>query len=121
MTKTSKRILAVMILIFTILLIGCLVFTGKRIAGYPEDLNGYKRVVFQGKDDTMVAFTDNGAWYSAFENEVILLEITGYQDGVITMNKNGETYRFVAVDKKTIYDENTKQLLTRRVSGNAFT
>lgn len=121
MTKTSKRILAVMILIFTVLLIGCLVFTGKRIAGYPEDLNGYKRVVFQGKDDTMVAFTDKGAWYSASENEVILLEITEYLDGVITMKKNEETYKFVVIDKNTVYDETAGEFLTRRVGGNAFT
>lgn len=121
MAKTGKRILAVVILILTVLLVGCLIFTGNRLANYPEDLEGYKRVTFVGKDNTMVAFTDNGAWYGTGENEVILLEITDYSEGVITMKKNDTIYRFVAIDEKTIYDENSKQLLTRRVSDNEFT
>ena len=121
MAKTGKRILAVVILILTVLLVGCLIFTGNRLANYPEDLEDYKRATFVGKDNTMVAFTDNGAWYGTGEKEVILLEIMDYEDGVITMKKNDTIYRFVAIDEKTIYDENSKQLLTRRVSDNEFT
>ena len=121
MAKTGKRILAVVLLILTVLLVGCLVFTGNRLADYPKDIEEYKRATFVGKDGTMVAFTENGAWYSADENEVILLEITGYEEGVITMKKNDTTYRFVAIDDKTIYDENTKRLLTRRGNDDDFT
>ncbi|MBQ3220594.1 MAG: hypothetical protein IJB34_01380 [Clostridia bacterium] len=117
MAKTGKRILAVVILILTVLLVGCLIFTGNRLANYPEDIDGYKRVVFEGKDNTMVAFTEDGAWYGAGENEVILLEITDYSEGVITMNKSDLVYRFVAIDADTIYDENSKNLLTRRSDG----
>ena len=117
MAKTGKRILAVVILILTVLLVGCLVFTGNRLANYPENLDGYKRVVFEGKDNTMVAFTDDGAWYGAGENEVILMEITDYTEGVITMKKNETVYRFVVIDENTIYDENSKHLLTRRADG----
>ena len=114
MAKTGKRILAVVLLILTVLLVGCLVFTGNRLASYPEDLDGYKRVVFEGKDNTMVAFTDDGAWYGTGENDVLLLEIAEYTEGVITMKKNETVYRFVAIDENTIYDENSKNLLTRR-------
>lgn len=121
MAKTGKRILAVVILILAVLLVGCLVFTGNRLANYPEDLEDYKRVTFVGKDNTMVAFTDDGAWYGTGENEVILLEITEYSEGVITMRKNDTVYRFIAIDESMIYDEGTKQLLTRRVSDNEFT
>ena len=117
MAKTGKRILAVVILILTVLLVGCLVFTGNRLANYPENLDGYKRVVFEGKDNTMVAFTDDGAWYGAGENEVILMEITDYREGVITMKKNETVNRFVVIDENTIYDENSKHLLTRRADG----
>ena len=49
MAKTGKRILAVVLLILTVLLVGCLVFTGNRLANYPEDLDGYKREIFEGK------------------------------------------------------------------------
>ena len=114
MAKTGKRILAVVILILTVLLVGCLIFTGNRLANYPDDLDGYRRVVFEGKDNTMVAFTDEGAWYGTGEEQVILLEITDYSEGVITMKKNELEYRFVAIDEDTIYDENSKNLLTRR-------
>ena len=117
MAKTGKRILAVVLLILTVLLVGCLVFTGNRLANYPEDLDGSKRVVFEGKDNTMVAFTDDGAWYGTGENEVILMEIADYMEGVITMKKNETVYRFVAIDENTIYDENSKNLLTRRADG----
>ena len=116
MAKTGKRILAVVLLILTVLLVGFLVFTGNRLANYPEDLDGYKREIFEGKDDTMVAFTDTGAWYRIGE-KVILLEIISYEEGVITMVKNDAQYTFVAIDENTIYDENSKHLLTRRVDG----
>ncbi len=121
MAKTGKRILAVVILILVILLVGWLWFTGNRLAKYPESLDGYKRVVFEGKDNTIVAFTDEGAWYGTEDKEVILLEIIDYQEGVITMKKNESTYRFVAIDKDTIYDENSKQFLTRRAVEDEFT
>ena len=121
MAKTSKRILAVIILILTVLLVGCLVFTGDRLANYPNDINDYERAVFEGKDNTMVAFTDNGAWYGTGENEIILLEMEDYEEGVFTMIKNDVSYRFVAIDRNTIYDENSKQILTRRVMDDDFT
>ena len=121
MAKTGKRILAVIILILTVLLVGCLVFTGNRLANYPEDIDGYKRAVFEGKDNTMVAFTENGAWYGIGEEEIILLETTSYEEGVITMKKNETTYRFVVIDANTSYDEHSKQLLTRRAIDDDFT
>ena len=121
MAKTGKRILAVVILILTVLLVGCLIFTGNRLANYPEDLEGYERVTFVGKENTMVAFTDNGAWYGTGENEVILLEITDYSEGVITMKKNDTVYRFVVIDENTLYDETTKSLLIRRTDYADFT
>ena len=121
MKKTGKRILAVLLLILTVLLVGCLVFTGNRLADCPKDIEEYKRATFIGKDGTMVVFTENGAWYNANENEVILLEFTDYSEGVITMTKNENQYRFIAIDEQTIYDENTKRLLTRRVTDDDFT
>ena len=114
MAKTGKRILAIVILILVVLLVGWLLYTGNRLANYPDDLDGYKRIVFIGKDNTMVAFTDNGAWYGMGEEKVILLEISDYSEGVITMKKNELEYRFVAIDEDTIYDENSKKLLIRR-------
>lgn len=120
MAKTGKRILAVVLLILSVLLVGCLIFTGNRLASYPENLDGYKRVVFEGKDDTMVAFTEDGAWYGTSE-KVLLLEIISYEEGVITMAKNEDHYIFVAIDCNTIYDENSKQLLTRRAIDDDFT
>ena len=121
MAKTGKRILAVIILILTVLLVGCLIFTGNRLANYPDDINDYKRAVFEGKDNTMVAFTENGAWYGIGEEEIILLETTSFEEGVITMEKNEIQYRFVLIDANTIYDENSKQLLTRRAIDDDFT
>ena len=121
MAKTGKRILAVIILILTVLLVGCLVFTGNRLANYPDDINDYKRAVFEGKDNTMVAFTNNGAWYGSGEDEIILLEMIEYNEGVFIMEKNEKSYRFVAIDENTIYDENSKQLLTRRVIDDDYT
>lgn len=121
MTKTGKRILAVALWILTVLLVGCLVFTGNRLANCPKDINDYKGGVFEGNDGTMVAFTENEAWYTAGKKEVIFLEITEYTEGVITMEKHNTVYRFVAIDKNTLYDETTKQFLTRRGTDDDFT
>ena len=51
--------LAVVILLLTVLLVGCLVFTGNQLANYPRGIDDYKRAIFDGKDGTMVAFTDD--------------------------------------------------------------
>ena len=121
MAKTGKRILAVALLILTVLVVGCLLYTGNRLSDYPNDLSAYKGEIFEAKDDTMAAFTASGAWYKAENNEVILLEITDYTDGVITMKKNDKIYRFVAVETDTLYDETSKNFLTRRVINDEFT
>lgn len=114
MKKTVKRILAVILLILLVLLVGCFIYTGNRLASYPNKVEYYDGAVFDGKDNTIVAFKETGTWYGTADEEVILLEITDYTEGVITMKKNDKVYRFVAIDENTIYDENTKQLLTRR-------
>ena len=114
MTKTGKRILAVSIVFFTILLIGYLVFTGNHMSSFTKDFTEYKSVVYEGKDGTMVAFTENGALYDTAEDTVIIIEFTGYTEGVITMEKQDVDYTFVVVGKDMLYDAHTKQILTRR-------
>ena len=114
MTKTGKRILAVSIVFFMVLLIGYLVFTGNHMSSFTKDFTKYKSVVYEGKDGTMVAFTENGALYDTVENAIIMLEFTEYLEGVITMEKKDVVYTFVAVGKDMLYDAHTKQILTRR-------
>ena len=114
MTKTVKRILAVVLLLLLVMLVGCLIFTGNRLADYPKEFKDYKSVVYEGKDGTMVAFTENGALYDTAENTVIMLERMDYSEGVITMQKLNIVYTFVAIGKDMLYDENTNQILTRR-------
>ena len=114
MTKTGKRIIAMTLLVLTVLLVGCLIFTGNRLADHPKEFKDYKSVVFEGEDGTIVAFTENGALYDTVENTIIMLEFTDYADGVITMQKEDSVCTFVAVGKDMLYDTNTKQILTRR-------
>ena len=116
MKKAGKKILAVMLLMIFVLLFGCFVYTSNRLTGYPKDLTDYERVVFTDKDGTMVAFTEDGAWYNTGE-EVIFLDITDYFEGVITMERNDEEYRFFAVDEDTIFDEGTNAFFVRRQGG----
>lgn len=114
MTKTGKRILTVSIVFFMVLWIGYLVFTGTHVSSFVKDFTDYKSVVYEGKYGTMVAFTENGAMYDTAENTVIMLEFTGYSEGVITMEKKDDVYTFVVLGKDMLYDAHTKQILTRR-------
>ena len=116
MEKTIERILAVIILFSIVLTAGCLLFTGNRLSSSPENLLVYEREIFTSKDDTMVAFTEDGAWYNTGE-EVIFLDITDYFDGVITMERNDTEYRFFAVDEDMIFDEGTNAFFVRRQGG----
>ena len=109
-----KRMLSVVLLFVMVLLIGYSCYTGNRLSGYPEDLDGYKSCVFKAKDGTTVAFTDEKAWYGVGDEPMILLEITEYKDGVISMKREKKVYAFVAIDKETIYDCQTDKLLIRR-------
>ena len=113
MTKTVKRVLAATLLFLAVLLVGCLIFTGNRLADYPKEFKDYKSVVFESKDGTRVAFTENGALYDTAE-EVAMVELIEYADGVITMQKEDSVYTFVAVGRDMLYDGNTNQILTRR-------
>ncbi len=115
MTKTGKRILAIVSLVVVIFVVGCLLYTGNRLKGYPE-LSEYARGVYTAKDDTMVAFTDEQVWYGAGNGEIVLLEIVSYKEGVITMKKNEQTYTFIAIDETTLYDVGKEVFLIRRTS-----
>ena len=97
MAKTGKRILAIVILILVVLLVGWLLYTGNRLAKYPDGLDEYKRATFEGKENTIVAFTDDGAWYGTEDKEVILLEITDYSEGVITTNLYVSSFFFIVI------------------------
>ena len=117
MAKTGKRILAVVLLILTVLLVGCLVFTGNRLANYPDNLDGYKRVVFEGKDNTMVAFTDKNVWYAEQGEDMVLVEVESYIEGVITLLYGEEKLQFIAIDKNTLYCPESEQFLIKRGDG----
>ena len=117
MTKRVGRIIAVILLILTVLLIGYSCHTGNRLAKSPDSLDGYKRYIFRAKDGTMVAFTDKNVWYGTGDVPLILLEIKDYKEGVISMEREEQIYEFVAIDGKTIYDTQTKELLLRRGDG----
>ena len=121
MTKTVKRVIVVILLILTVLLVGCLIFTGNRLANYPPNMDCYWGGRFEGKDNTIVAFTDDLVWYGTDNNEVILMEVINYDDGVISVKKGETIYQFVAIDADTLYDETTKTLLTRRTDYDEFT
>lgn len=117
MTKRVKRMIAVVLLIVAVLLFGYSCFTGSRLASPPDNLDGYKRYLFRSKDGTMVAFTDENVWYGTGDMPMILLEINEYKEGVISMQREEIIYEFVAIDEKTIYDCQTKELLIRRGDG----
>ena len=100
-----------------VLLIGYSCHTGNRLAKSPDALDGYKRYIFRAKDGTMVAFTNENVWYGIGDETLILLEICEYKEGVISMERDEQIYEFVAIDEKTIYDVQTKELLIRRGDG----
>jgi len=111
--KTVKRIIAVVILCVVVLLVGYSCYTGSRLTSYPQNLDGYKNKTFYTNDGDMVAFTDEYAWYQAGGQDVILLKIENYEQGVILMLKDDKEYVFTAVDNDTIYDEQTKEILIK--------
>ena len=112
--KTVKRIIAVVILCVVVLLVGYSCYTGSRLTSCPQNLDGYKNKTFYTNDGGMVAFTDEYAWYQAGGQDVILLKIKSYEQGVILMMKDDKEYIFTAVDNDTIYDEQTELFLVKR-------
>lgn len=117
MTKRVKRIIAVILLVVVVLLVGYSCYTGSRLADYPDNLDCYKRYIFRANDGTMIAVMDENIWYSAGEEPMVLLEVIEYKEGVISMQREGKYYEFVAIDEITIYDTQTGQLLIRRGDG----
>lgn len=113
MIKTSKFILALIILIFSVLLVGCLLFTGNRLANYPEKINGDEKEIYEDKN-THFQFWEDGIWYKNKEEDVIFLETKSYEEGVLTATRDEKEYRFVVIDNDTIYDEYSSSLLLRR-------
>ena len=102
MAKTGKRILAIVILILVVLLVGWLLYTGNRLAKYPDGLDEYKRATFEGKENTIVAFTDDGAWYGTEDKEVIVTyEAITYE---VTTSVAGEGG--TGTDEDAIHSEN---------------
>lgn len=112
--KRIKRIIAVVILCLVVLLVGYSCYTGSRLTGYPQELEGYQNITFRSKDGTMVVFAEEYAWYASGEQEIVLLTVEEYKQGVIIMKRNDITYHFTAIDTDTLYDEQTQEFLTRR-------
>lgn len=117
MVKKLKRIFTVILLILTVVLVGCLFYTGNRLTNYPKNLEVFNNGVFEKKDDVFIAFKDDGIWYQTGNQEIILLQIKDYSEGVIISERENKTYRFVVVDKDTIYDESSRKILIRRIGG----
>lgn len=111
--KRIKRIIAVIILCVVVLLVGYSCYTGSRLTNYPSDIDGYKNKTFYGKDGGMVAFADGYAWYQTDEQEIVLLTVEEYKQGVIIMERNDITYHFTVIDADTLYDEQTQEILTK--------
>ena len=111
--KTVKRIIAVVILCVVVLLVGYSCYTGSRLTSYPQNLDGYKNRTFYTNDGGMVAFIDEYAWYTAGEQEIVLLKIDSYAQGVLVMVKDDKEYVFTLIDGDTLYDEQTRQILIK--------
>ena len=111
MTKV-RRILAVILLCALVLFIGYSCYTGSRLMGYPQTLDGYKNTTFYGNDGYRVAFTDGYAWYETGDG-IILLEMQSYADGVIFMTDGEKEYVFTAVGTDTLYDVQTEEFLRK--------
>ena len=111
--KRIKRIIAVVILCVVVLLVGYSCYTGSRLTNYPQNLDGYKNRTFYTNDGGMVAFTDEYAWYKTGEQEIVLLKISSYEQGVLVMVKDDKEYTFTVIDNDTLYDEQTKEILTK--------
>lgn len=116
MAKTVKRIFAVVLLTLLVVVVGCLIYTGNRLNDYPSNLDGYKGEVFSTKDDTILTFTEENVWYGKADEELVLLEVISYEEGVLTMAFGETEYTFLAIDENTIYNENEGCLMTRRAS-----
>ena len=117
MTKTVKRIIAVVLLLVTVLLIGYSCYTANRLASYPDTLDGYKNMVFRVNDGTMVAFTGENIWYAEQGEDMVLLVTESYEEGVITLKYGEETLQFVAIDEDTLYCPASEQFLRKRGDG----
>ena len=117
MTKTVKRILAVVMLLVTVLLIGYSCFTADRLASYPQTIDGYKNMVFRANDDTMVAFTGESVWYAKPNEDMVIVQVESYAEGVLTLKYGEETLQFLAIDKNTLYCPASQQFLKKRGDG----
>ena len=117
MRKGVKRMIAVVLLIVTVLLIGYSCYAGSRLASPPNDLEGYKRHVYTSKSGSILAFTDDNIWYGVEGGQIVLLETKDYKDGVISMEREGIIYEFIAIDEEMLYDYQTEDLLVRRGDG----
>ena len=111
--KRIRRIVAVTILCALVLLVGYSGYTGSRLTKHPKTIDRYNDTTFYSNDGGMVAFSEKYAWYFTEEQGIILLTLAGYEDGVIKMTRDEKEFYFVAVDNDTLYDEQTKRILTK--------
>lgn len=110
--KKAKRIIAFALLIGIAFVLAYFVFTGKRFGRYPENAEALQGKVYVN-EDVVLSFYDTGLWYETKEN-VLLLEIKEYADGVLSAERNGEDYRFTVIDADAVYDWQINKILIRR-------
>lgn len=117
MTKTVKRIIAVVVLLVLVLLIGYSCFTSNRLASYPDGLDSYRNAVFRANDNTMYAFTGENIWYGEEGKDMVLAVIESYKEGVITIKVEEKRLQLVAIDENTLYNPSTEEFLKKRGDG----
>ena len=117
MRKKLIRMLAVIVLVVVIVLIGYLSFTGDRLSNPPPSLDCYKGYTFKSDSGGTIAFTDENVWYATGNSPMYLMEIKGYKEGIISMQRKDVFYKFVAIDETMIYDCQSKEFLVRSGDG----
>ena len=110
--KKAKRIIAFALLIGIAFVLVYFVFTGKRFGRYPENAEALQGEVYVN-ENVVLSFYDTGLWYETKE-KVLLLEIKEYADGVLSAERNGDTYRFTVIGADAVYDWQINKILVRR-------
>ena len=112
MRKRLNRLFVLFMLLLTISLICYISYTCKMISNAETSYELLEKSSYKSKNGTILAFSGENIWYFTTNKTYVCVK-ESYENSELRISAEGQTFIFKVLDEKTIYDNQTKEFLSR--------
>ena len=110
--KVLKRIIVILILLFTAFIVCYFVRTCQRVKGDAIEYENLKNSAYKSINDDILVISDENIWYITEEN-TYFCTFESYEDNKLIISSDKHSFEFRVISSDTVYDLQTKEFLYR--------